>query len=725
MKRPHRATFEAVEPRILMAADLRMMPPSAVVAQYSFDGTNNNLQHPEWGSTNEQLLRTVAAEYGDGVSTPGGADRPSARAISNAIADQAGQDITSDRFLSAMIYAWGQFIDHDLDLTASGSSEYFPVPVPQGDPWFDPQGTGEQSIPLNRSAFDSATGTDAVNPRAQINELTAWLDGSMVYGTNPDTALALRTLTGGRLKTSEGDLLPLNNSATFPNGVLEMGNTRAHVPDDEVFAAGDNRANENIELTALQTLFVREHNYWADRISAANPKLSDEAVYQRARAIVIAEIQNITFREWLPAVLGRGAVDQYHGYKPNVNPGISNEFATAAFRFGHSLLGDDVEFLDNQGREIAEEVSLADAFFNPALIAEQGIDGVLKYLASDPSSELDSKVVDSVRNFLFGPPGSGGLDLASLNIQRGRDHGLADYNAVRQAYGLPSVTSFNQITSNAEVAAKLQQLYGSVDNVDLWVGLLAEDHAPGASVGRTAQAIIADQFERLRDGDRFWYEKTFTGKQLQEIQQTTLTDIIRRNTDLTNLQREAFFFRASIEGQVHVDTDRDGRFDRGEPLAAGMTVELVEAESGEVVASTTTDDRGHYRFDVLDGIRTADYFVRALVGTNSSSATPASGIVSITRGEQFLQHVDVALAPPTKAPPARPTKPGQLPPQQQPPQQVVRRDPPAPAESADRHLADARAKAMVAQAMTARAAAVDTLFDRFALSRSPAGQRGK
>ena len=153
-----------------------------------------------------------------------------------------------------------------------------------------------------------------------------------------------------------------------------------------------------------------------------------------------------------------------------MNPGIANEFSTAAFRFGHSMLGDDVEFLDNNGQPVADEVELSQAFFNPPLVTQNGIDPILKYLASDPASEIDTKVVDSVRNFLFGPPGSGGLDLASLNIQRGRDHGLADYNTVRAAYGLPKVTSFAQITSDPQLQAQLKQLYGSVNNIDLWVG---------------------------------------------------------------------------------------------------------------------------------------------------------------------------------------------------------------------------------------------------------------
>ena len=95
--------------------------------------------------------------------------------------------------------------------------------------------------------------------------------------------------------------------------------------------------------------------------------------------------------------------------------------------------------------------------------------------------------------------------LLPKSIRRGRDHGLADYNTVREAYALPRVTNFDQITSNVELRGKLQALYGSVDNIDLWVGGLAEDHVPGGSVGETVRAIISDQFERLRDGDRFFY----------------------------------------------------------------------------------------------------------------------------------------------------------------------------------------------------------------------------
>ena len=185
------------------------------------------------------------------------------------------QDIISDRSLSAMVYAWGQFIDHDLDLTPTGGTEPFNIQVPTGDPYFDPNSTGTQVIPTTRSVFDPHTGTSPSNPRQQVNTITGWLDGSMVYGSDAYTASALRTHSHGLMKTSAGadgvigttdDLLPFNNLATLPGGILPMANDSHLVPEDQLFAAGDVRANENIELTSLQTLFVREHNYWATEI---------------------------------------------------------------------------------------------------------------------------------------------------------------------------------------------------------------------------------------------------------------------------------------------------------------------------------------------------------------------------------------------------------------------------------------------------------------------------
>lgn len=633
----------------------------------SIDGVGNNLQNPEWGSTNEALLRLANAEYADAISEIGGEDRPSARLISNTVSDDKGQDVISDRLMSAMIYAWGQFIDHDITLSEFGHTEVTSIAVPTGDPSFDPFGTGTATIDTFRSAFDPTTGTDASNPRQQVNQITAFIDGSMVYGSDTVTSSALRTFSGGRLKTSEGNLLPLNNAETFLNGTLAMDNANPLVPSDELFAAGDARANENVELTALQTLFVREHNLQAEKIAKANPKLTDEQIFQKARAIVIAEIQAITYNEWLPSLLGTGAISKYTGYDSTVNPGISNEFATAAFRFGHSLLGDDVEFMDNNGLEIRDGVALSEAFFNPGLLQETGIDSILKYLSSDPSSEVDTKVVDSIRNFLFGPPGAGGLDLASLNIQRGRDHGLADYNTVRESIGLPRVTSFAEITSDTELQSKLQSLYGSVDDMDLWVAGLAEDHVAGSSVGETFQAIIVDQFERLRDGDRFWYQNQFSGKELAQLQKTSLSDIIERNTSLTSIQQNAFFFKASISGTItQANNSRSSRSNRSALPLTNANVSLINTDDGSTVATTTTDSQGRYSFSVAEGLRTGIY--RVSVTGSDGTVVANSRNISITGGDDF-EHVNLSVSTTVAATPKTPAPKVTTPPKNTPPRQ--------------------------------------------------------
>ena len=374
------------------------------------------------------------------------------------------------------------------------------------------------------------------NPRQQITQISTFLDASMIYGSDINRANALRTFSGGMLKTSTGNLPPLNT------GGFENANDAHIFPDNQLFLAGDIRANENVELTSLHTVFVREHNLLAAVIVAANPKMTDEQIYQKARRLVIAEVQVITYQEFLPALLGPNALRPYPGYRPDVNPGLATEFSTAAFRIGHTLINDDIQFLNNDGVEIADELPLAFGFFNPAPLKAHGPDPLLKYLATDNTQEVDTQLVEGLRNFLFGPPGAGGLDLASLNIQRGRDHGLADYNTVRAGIGLARVTSMAQVTSDTALQAKLLSLYGSVDSMDLWVAGLAEDHLPGSSVGQTFQKIIAQQFERTRDGDANWYERSFSGKQLASLRGTRLSDIIRRNTSLTKIQDQVFFF---------------------------------------------------------------------------------------------------------------------------------------------------------------------------------------
>ncbi len=527
------------------ACEVRQLLSAVSVEAAAIDGIGNNEDNPEWGSTGEELLRLTTVEYADGISDPAGEDRVSAREVSNAIAAQSSS-ILNERGLTDYVWIWGQFIDHDIDLSdGADPAEEFNIAVPAGDVFFDPFGTGEVEIGLERSAYvEGDDSSDGI--RQQLNAITAFLDGSVVYGSDQERADALRTFEGGLLKTSDGDLLPFNE-----DGLDNAGGTF-----DSLFLAGDVRANENVALSSMHTIFVREHNRIATELAAQNPDLTDEELYQQARAIVTAELQVITYNEYLPALLGTDALSAYAGYDATVNPGIANEFSTAAYRFGHSLLSPELQRLDADGNVIeAGNLSLQNAFFSPDELVDEGIDAILRGAATQLAQELDSQIIDDVRNFLFGPPGAGGLDLASLNIQRGRDHGLADYNQVRIDLGLTPVTSFDQITSDPALALALEETYGSVDNIDLWVGGLAEDHLDESSLGETFTAIIVDQFERIRAGDSNWYQNVFSGRQLRELEQTTLADVIERNTDIDGLQ-DNVFFAEDAQPVVEPDTDQ-------------------------------------------------------------------------------------------------------------------------------------------------------------------------
>ncbi len=488
----------------------------------TINGFFNNPVMPWLGSAGVTFVRKAPAAYDDGAGLiPARSEGPSARAVSQAIVDQEAQDMPSIVGNSNMFWLWGQFIDHDMDETPiSAPLEHFDITVPTGDPWFDPSGSGTMRITLDRSGYQLVSGT-----REQVNAITAFIDASNVYGADLPRAFELRVLDGsGRLKTSEGDLLPYNVNQ-FPNAPSPF--------NPRLFLAGDIRCNEQVSLIAIHTLFVREHNYWAGQIRTANPTFTGDEVYEHARAIVGGIMQAITYNEFLPMLLGADGLPPYAGYDPGVDPGISNTFATAGFRMGHTMLPTFLSRMDSDGREADEgHLSLAQAFFVPIEIGENGIDSVLRGMAMTVAQQMDAHIISDVRNFLFGMPGYGGFDLASLNVQRGRDHGLSDYNSIREAYGLPRVLDFAGMTPDTEMQNKLASVYADCDQVDPWVGLLVEPAVDGAMVGPTLRAVMADQFTRLRDGDRFWYEGYLPTDMVDLVNEQTLSTIIRRHTSI-------------------------------------------------------------------------------------------------------------------------------------------------------------------------------------------------
>lgn len=497
----------------------------------SFDGRGNNLNDQDLGAKGTMFRRVAPSRYEDGISAPADFGRANAREISNTLCTASGQG-TNGYGLSDFVWQWGQFLDHDITLavTATDEDEAFYIDVGAGDPL-------EGVIPLMRTIYDQSTGT--TKPREQINSVTSFIDGSNVYGSDEARAAALRIFSGGRLKVSDADLMPMNSTG-LPNA------NDLNLPPNELFLGGDVRSNEQLGLTCMHTVFVREHNRLAELIASVNTDWDDDQIYHRARKIVGAYIQAITYNEFLPALLGdRSPNPTTFTYDPARNPAATNEFATALYRIGHTMVSDQLLLMRNDGLPApVPSISVLDAFFSPSTLIEspETVDWILKGLSMQAQMEADTQLVDNLRNQLFGPAGSGGLDLAALNIQRGRDHGLANYNDTRAAYGLPRKNSFAEITADFDTQESLSSMFTSPDQVELWIGGLAEDHLPGLPVGELIAESMRQQFTDMAEGDRFFYRfDPEVAEILNEVEGTRLSDIILRNTGLTHLQRNVFY----------------------------------------------------------------------------------------------------------------------------------------------------------------------------------------
>lgn len=524
-------------------ADRGVVPVFRVHLPYrSYDGTNNNIlnQRTTYGSADIALWREVAAAYGstDPKNAMAGIKRPTPRKISNVVIDEPVTQFNS-RELSSFVYVWGQFIDHDMSLTPTDTIEYEPIQLPPDEVTFT------EAIPFYRS--EVRTGTGKNSPRQQSNLNTAWIDASMVYGCDDIRARWMRTFRDGKMKTSTGNYLPWNtvtgeSSAAIDPKSPDMANDNGHTV--KTFIAGDIRASEHPGILALHTLFVREHNRICARLTAQGIR-NDEILYQMARKEVGALIEAITYQEFLPAI--GITLRPYRGYSEAVRPDITNIFATAGYRIGHTMVADDILTRDNNCNEVPPgEFDLVQVFWTPQVLIDIKPEPFLKGFAAHTQYETDTKINSVLRNMLFGSPNDPvrfGIDLGSLNIQRGRDHGLPDYNTVRRYYTGRGARTFADITTNKPLADSLKVLYGSVDNIDLWVGLLAEDHLSNKSVGNTMHEILRIQFEKLRDGDYYFYrgDPYLPANIRDQIRLTTFADVIKRNTTLTNLQKNVFF----------------------------------------------------------------------------------------------------------------------------------------------------------------------------------------
>ncbi len=332
--------------------------------------------------------------------------------------------------------------------------------------------------------------------------------------------------------------------------------------------SGDTRAAEMPSLASFHTLFLREHNRLALEISKVCCDGDDGLIFQRARRIAIAEFQNVVYSEFLPKLLGfrtiyqyRLEVDQRSVYDPTVNPTIRNAFSTAAFRFGHSMVWNNITLVNDQG-DWFREYHIRDKYFQddiPMSMEGRGVDFIMNGMAVQPGGAVDLSIVEDLTNYLFiNSSGVTGADLIARNIQRGRDHGLPPYNEYRKYCGLAPACTWE--LKPPEISFQtwdfLRDLYDSPQDIDLYVGGLAEEQSQESMLGKTFTCLIAKQFHNLKFGDRFFYTHLspqpevifpFTDDQIFNIRSRKMRDIVCDNTLLPNFPEYPFRLHSKMK----------------------------------------------------------------------------------------------------------------------------------------------------------------------------------
>ncbi|KAM6943998.1 eosinophil peroxidase-like [Lycodopsis pacificus] len=555
----------------------------------------NNKKNTRWGSSNTPFIRWLPAEYQDLISLPRGWDPahqinghllPLVREVSNRLMQTANSDVESDTIYSHLVTVFGQWTDHDLtftphspsirsynngidcDKSCDNTEPCFPIEVPQDDHRF--VNKTHKCMPFSRSAAACGSGNSghifgASTVRQQMNGITAFLDVGQVYSAEDNKALFLRDLTSdkGRMRVNKQytdysrELLP------FSTMVTNMCATRARTTDDpdaeEVpcFVAGDERVNEQIGLTTLHTLFLREHNRLVYHLAHVNTHWDGERLYQEARKIMGGYSQVLTFRDYLGHIVGPDFIashlSTYPGYDEDVDPSIANVFATAAYRFAHLMVQPKMFRLNEMYEEhpVYPSPLLHKAFFTPwRIVFEGGVDPIIRGLVGRPAklNTQDHMMSDELRDRLFKFTSDLALDLAALNMQRGRDHGLPGYNKWRRLCGLTqpqNLEELAEVLNNTKMAGKLLDLYKTPDNIDVWLGGVAEPFVPGGRVGPLFACLIARQFQRIRQGDRLWWENNgvFTEAQKKSLRETSLARIICDNTGITEVPKNPFLYR--------------------------------------------------------------------------------------------------------------------------------------------------------------------------------------
>ncbi|CAI5441308.1 unnamed protein product [Caenorhabditis angaria] len=518
----------------------------------SFSGICNNVAHPEWGSSHTKFGRILKPDYSDGVSDPRlslGTNKPlpSVRGLSLTLFTPRGQTHSE---VTTMLPIWMQLISSDMvnivpfqSVTDGRTSSALPcckrgfnhtecdaIEVPSADPAYR---TRLNCIPHARSII-APRESCKLGPREQANFASSYLDASFIYGSTMEKAKLLRTFRNGQLRTagSIGEL-----PAT--DGTLQCQDEHSRCA-----ISGSDQVNLLASIATMHTVFIRQHNRISDQLHNLNRHWTDDKLYEEARKIVSAQIQHITFNEFLPILIGRDNMKNYglilhssgfdSSYEMNIQGNTFNEFAVTFPYYLWSLFPADKAFTD---------------FNNPSRLYEQGPIQIIKQLLSSNILKPNLRSNDETKNGWLKDNHEFGLDLISIALKQGRDHGIPGFTQFRSGCGLGRISSFNDLKEIFNDDIRIEQIsssYSRVEDIDLLVGVLGEKPLKGSLVGPTMACIIGKQMQRVRRGDRFWYENYFaqsgfSEQQLAEIRNTRLAEIICSTIDVRRIQKNVFF----------------------------------------------------------------------------------------------------------------------------------------------------------------------------------------
>ncbi|KAL4703844.1 hypothetical protein ACJJTC_016811 [Scirpophaga incertulas] len=571
--------------------DAPFCPPTPKCAKSSntyrsFGGLCNNPLNSQWGSIHTGFGRLLPPDYSDGVwemrASKYGLPLPSSRAVSNALLlDKSRLSSTHN----LMFMQFGQFISHDVSNGATftvGNGSAISCCTEKGEDFLPPEMQHDACAPIAVGSEDGfyrqfalqclnfvrvqlAPALDcSLGYANQMNGVSHFLDLSHLYGSAEQKIIQLRA-PGGLLKTFN------DYGREFPP-ITEKKECLVTKDESACFESGDGNANQMISLALFHTLWTREHNRIAKALARLNSDWEDNRIYMEARRIVQAEYQHIVYDEWLPLLLGPSLIQAYglysapgygSSYDRHTDPSVTVEFSTSAMRFGHSIVDGKLKVPDLRTGDTYETIFIPEVMFQPArLRVKPFLDRLITGLTYQPMQSVDPFMTEGLTRYLFHGGHPFGIDLAAINIQRGRDFGVRSYNDYRRLIGLNPMMEFNEFSTMA--AQRLASVYQTPEDIDLWVGGLLEEPLQGAVVGPTFAHILADQFSRLKRGDRYFYENgpninpgAFTLGQLAEIKKVTFARILCDNKDgieLASLSTNAFV-RSDLQGNEPAPCD--------------------------------------------------------------------------------------------------------------------------------------------------------------------------